>query len=147
MRRFPAAVVLAVAACAAAGCATVSPDPPSAVPSAAATSAPAAADGADHLDGVREGPEVPPPPVHHVLGFTGPGPGAASRAAPSAPVAVRPAAPRRARGRGTVPDRTRPAGSAPPAHALPDVCTLGEAYGGWGGGSQAAHICRRAYGR
>lgn len=159
MRRLPLVVVL-MAACAAAGCTTVSPAPPPSGPPARARPA-AAADAADHPGGGTAVPSAPP--VSRVTGTARPDAPATPAQVRSAPrVRVRPAAPGPRRGRagsaarragsgygGGQPATGRSAVSPPmplPGGA-PDVCRLGETYGGWAHGSPAAHICRRASGR
>jgi len=55
-------------------------------------------------------------------------------------------APRPTAAPGTPRPRTRPMRAGRPAAGGASVCELGETYGGWQAGSEAAAICRQAYG-
>jgi hypothetical protein len=120
------------AVCALAGCTTVSA--PTARPSAPPPSTPGRPEQPDDA-------RVVPAPAHRVLATARPKTpapeGRRDHAPAAAPAPPRPA-PRRAAPR-------TPASGRLPRPAAPDVCGLGEAYGGWVPGGQASTICREVY--
>ncbi|MDD1063772.1 hypothetical protein NMG29_37385 [Streptomyces cocklensis] len=140
MRLLPAAVLL-LAACAAAGCTTVSPVPTDAVP-APTRGAP---------DVVR----LTPPPSRPLLATARPDADAAAAGASAGAAPAPGRQPTAAMPRRTPPVRHRPhprRSGAPRVRPVPaggparGVCALGNTYGGWAAGSAAATICARAYG-
>ncbi|WP_329362179.1 hypothetical protein OG896_03205 [Streptomyces sp. NBC_00669] len=130
---FLAPVFVICAVCALAGCTTVSAPPtrPPAPP-------PSAPGRPERPDDVR----VVPAPAHRVLATARPdtpSPDPRHHRAPAAPAPAPPhPAPRRAA------PRTHHSGRLP-RPAAPDMCGLGETYGGWAPGGQASSICREVY--
>jgi hypothetical protein len=144
VRRLPAVVLLVAVCTAAAGCTTVSAAPPR-----RPAPRPADPDRPDDL-------VVAQSPAHEVLDTARPDRPATEDPARTAPgSAARPyAPPARHRDRWAPPRHGLTEYAAPTAGptAVPvpggtNVCALGETYGGWAAGSQAARICRQAYGR
>lgn len=153
VRRSPRALALLLnlaAACAAAGCTTVSaPRVPAPVPGPSVTR---------HAGPVRpDDIAVRPGPAHEVLETVGPRPVTEPPGTPSAaprprvraapPPRPQRGAPRPIADRSTPRRRTEPMRPAVPLPGDSSVCELGETYGGWEAGSKAAAICRQAYGR
>lgn len=140
MRRLPAVVLLVAVCAAAAGCTTVSAPPPRG-------QAPRTAGRPDRPDDWT----VKPSPPHEVLGTTRPDRRASATASPGPAPTARPYTPAH-RDRPTAPHRRQPRSAPPTAIRFPVpgggyVCALGETYGDWAADSQAARICRQAYGR
>ncbi|WP_327292606.1 hypothetical protein [Streptomyces sp. NBC_01198] len=142
MRLLPVVVIL-LAACAAAGCTTVSAPPSPAV---------------HYPAPARPAPEVvplTPPPARPLLATVRPGAGedAADAATPGStgpaprhrPAAAAPHRPRPA-GRRTPRARAPRVGRTPAGSGSGGVCALGRTYGGWAAGSAASTICARTYG-
>lgn len=137
VRLLPAAVIL-VAACAVAGCTTVSAPPPA----VGRITAPPR--------GAPDFVTVTPPPARPLLATVQPDADKPARTT----AAPKPAPAPRRRPAGTVPQRARPVRQQRPRQGTPQprvpagrgVCALGRVYGGWAAGSAAATICGQAYG-
>ncbi|WP_051951829.1 hypothetical protein [Actinacidiphila yeochonensis] len=91
-----------------------------------------------------------PAPEHRVLATAEPpAPSSGSRKAPGTAAGAAPSGGGAAARQGA--EALESVGHGPAlrgrSRSTPDICRLGQSYGGWAPGSQAATICRRAYGR
>ncbi|WP_202237702.1 hypothetical protein [Actinacidiphila reveromycinica] len=136
---FQAPVFALCAVYALAGCTTVSPPPTG------------GGEAQRPVSGRPERPDdvrVVPAPSHRVLATTRPDTPPSDTPSPGAPGAAGPARaapPPRTAARPVVPRPRGPARPAPPT--APDVCGLGEEYGGWAPDGQASSICHQVYRR
>ncbi len=121
---------------ASAGCTTVSPQPGAPAPAPSASAPPARTARPDDA-------RVASTPAHRVLATARPDPPAPD-ARPTARAVPAPAPPRPAL-RPAVPRLKGPA--RPLLPTAPDVCGLGETYGGWARGGRASSICHEVYRR
>lgn len=139
-------VVVLAAASAVSGCVTVSqraPGPgPVSGPASGPVSGPAAPSAA-----ARPASPIVQAPAHEVLASVRPEP--AAKPKPKAASRQRVAPPAQAERRAAAPAPAKPRHrlrvAAPPAGGV-HVCDMGETYGRWAGQSDAARICRQAYG-